>query len=833
MDTPLNLLIIEDTLADFLLIERHLQRHGLNARCRQVSTLAGLTKALQDQAWDLVLSDFNIPDMVFTETLALLRARLPEVPVILVSGMVGEEKAVGLLKLGVTDFLLKENMTRLVPAIQRAQQEAAQLLVRRSAEQALREKDQLLREISTLAHIGGWEIDTKTARFSWTEELARIHAVDPALEVTLAFLFSFYQGHWRQKMEMAMQMAQEHGAPFDLEPEIISLQGQHKWLRVVFVAAPEEGLGRARKIRGSMQDISARKRSEMMLFEQMERARVTLHSIGDAVVTTDAQGNIDYLNPVAQQLSGWSTQEALHRPLMQVLHLIDANTGLALENTSLLSDSNTYQLPAACRLIRKDGKCSDIENSATPILARDGSIIGSVLVLRDVTAAREATAKIEYQATHDALTNLPNRILAWDRLEQAIAAAKRDDTYIGVMFLDLDRFKLINDSLGHSAGDFILEQVAKRLKAAIRAVDTVGRQGGDEFIIIIPGARKRIHFVELAQKILNAVSRPYVFNRQELRMTFSIGISVYPQDGAAAEQLVKNADAAMYFAKESGRDNYQFYSAEMNHLAAQRLSFEMQLRHAMEQHEFVIHYQPKVDAIHRKLIGAEALIRWNHPQSGLLAPDNFIRIAEESGLIVPIGQWVMNEVCRQNKAWLQQGFACVPISVNLSALQFCNKFLVESLQTLLHDTGLPPALLELELTESFIMRDTEAVLHTLCKLKELGLTLSIDDFGTGYSSLSYLTRFPIDTLKIDQAFVRGLNDKGNNAAIIKAIISMAHSLQMTAIAEGVENREQCTFLETHHCDEMQGFYFSEPVPAIEFEAMLMAGFCGHGEAGSH
>jgi EAL domain-containing protein (putative c-di-GMP-specific phosphodiesterase class I) len=320
---------------------------------------------------------------------------------------------------------------------------------------------------------------------------------------------------------------------------------------------------------------------------------------------------------------------------------------------------------------------------------------------------------------------------------------------------------------------------------------------------------------------------PYFVNQQELNVTFSIGISVYPHDGSDANTLIKNADAAMYHAKEAGRDNYQFYAPEMNNKAAERLAFEGQLRHAMERQEFVVYYQPKVNVANRKLIGAEALIRWNHPHLGLLYPSNFIGIAEESGLIVPIGQWVLEQVCRQNQAWLKSGLDCVPISVNLSAIQFRNKSLVDSLRILLEETGLPPALLELELTESCIIQGSEIVIETLQSLKELGLNLSIDDFGTGYSSLSYLKRFPIDTLKIDQSFVRDIAHDENDDAIIKAIISMAHSLNMSVIAEGVETQEQFAFLEAHLCDDIQGYYFSQPVPATRFEEMLKVQWTPH------
>jgi len=816
----LNLLVIEDSLPDFLLIERHLQKNGLNAHCRQVSNFADLEARLIDMNWDAVLSDFNVPGMIFTESLALLRSRLPEIPVILISGTIGEEKAIGLLKLGVTDFLLKENLIRLVPAIRRALLEAKELREKHAIEQVLREKSQLLLEMSALAHVGGWEYDPATGTGSWTEEVARIHEEDPSSDTSATSFFSFFHGNCRERIEAAISQAIEYGKPFDLELEVVTKKGNHKWVRMVF--APRSDRGSVVKISGSSQDITDRKRGEIMLFEQKERAEVTLQSIGDAVITTDAHGIVDYLNPVAQELTGWSMEEAINQPLMNVLNVVDKIEQLPLPNPILpaLTGGKSIRLSVDCLLIRKNGGYSAIEHSTAPIRSRDGSIIGAVLVLRDVTAALESVAKIAYQATHDALTDLPNRMLARDRLEQAIGAAQREGTYVGILFLDLDRFKNINDSLGHSFGDTILVEVASRLLSVTRATDTVSRQGGDEFMIIMPNANHEENFADVARKILNTVSVPYFVNQQELNVTLSIGISVYPHDGTDANTLIKNADAAMYHAKEIGRDNYQFYAPEMNNRAAERLAFEVQLRHALERQEFVVYYQAKVNVANRKLIGAEALIRWNHPQSGLLYPGNFIGIAEESGLIVPIGQWVMEEVCRQNQAWLRSGLDCVPISVNLSAVQFRNKSLVNSLRRLLQETGLPPELLEVELTESCIIQGSESMIETLQNLKRLGLHLSIDDFGTGYSSLSYLKRFPIDTLKIDQSFVHDIAHDENDDAIVKAIISMAHSLKMSVIAEGVETQEQFAFLEAHLCDDIQGYYFSQAVPAMRFEEML-------------
>lgn len=573
---------------------------------------------------------------------------------------------------------------------------------------------------------------------------------------------------------------------------------------------------------GISSDITERKRSETILFEEKERAQVTLQSIGDAVITTDANGTIDYLNPVAQSLTGWSLEKAMGRPLMDTLTLVDESNEAPLPNplTPALTEGSVRRLPSSCLLIQRDGTRIAIEDSAAPIRGRDGRIVGAVLVFHDVSESRKITAQLAFQATHDVLTGLPNRVLLLDRLEQAIVSAQRHSHMVGVLFLDLDRFKNVNDSLGHGAGDQLLKQVVARLSLGTRAEDTVSRQGGDEFIVLVPTTTHRIYLAELAENIRKKISLPFYIDGHELSITSSIGISIYPHDGDNAETIIKNADAAMYHAKATGRDNSQFYAAEMNNRVAHRLSIESDLRRALARDEFEVYYQPKVDVSTGNLIGAEALIRWNHPQLGMVGPSGFIGVAEESGLIMPIGKWIAEEVCRQNMEWLNQGLACVPIAVNLSGIQFRDKSLADTIKKMLENCGLPSHLFALELTESTIMEGAEEVVGVLGKLKDLGISLSIDDFGTGYSSLSYLKRFPIDTLKIDQAFVRDLGKDEDDAAITKAIIGMGHSLRLAVIAEGVETREQFDFLKRHHCDEIQGNFFSRPLPAFEFAGIM-------------
>ncbi|MEQ1742169.1 MAG: EAL domain-containing protein [Candidatus Nitrotoga sp.] len=437
----------------------------------------------------------------------------------------------------------------------------------------------------------------------------------------------------------------------------------------------------------------------------------------------------------------------------------------------------------------------------------------------------EKEDKLNYLAYHDVLTGLPGRTLFHDRLVQAVTNAHRHGDKLGVLFIDLDHFKNINDSLGHHAGDMLLKQVAALFTSCMREDDTVARLGGDEFVVILASMASEDEAWMVSQKILKLMTEPFTIEARELFITCSIGIALYPKDGEDAKALLQSADGALYLAKNKGRNNAQFCTAEMNTRALERLTLENELRQAINRREFLLHYQPRVDIVSSEITGMEALVRWQHPVQGLLYPTKFIPVAEESGLIVPLGEWVLRTACEQNKAWQLAGLKPVSIAVNLSARQFKQQDLVELVSRILQETELDPSYLELELTESMVMQNVEAAIITLNQFKAIGVKLSIDDFGIGYSSLNYLKHFPIDFLKIDQSFVRDITTNLDDAIIAKIIISMAHDLGLRVIAEGVEAEEQKSFLCLHRCDEMQGYFFSMPVPAEEFEILLKEGCC--------
>ncbi|MFA7405838.1 MAG: EAL domain-containing protein, partial [Pelobacteraceae bacterium] len=441
----------------------------------------------------------------------------------------------------------------------------------------------------------------------------------------------------------------------------------------------------------------------------------------------------------------------------------------------------------------------------------------------DITARTRAESEIQQLINYDSLTGLPNRTLLHDRLHIAIAQSSRDKQLVGVLMLDLDRFKDINETLGHRAGDKLLKAVAKRLMVCIRDSDTLARLGGDEFVAILASVHHEDGITTVAKKILSVVSEPFYIDGTEIFSTCSIGIAVYPMDGEDSHALLKHADMALYQAKSVDRNNFQFFSREMNNVVLERMMLENSMRKGLERGEFFLVYQPQVDARTGRIFGMEALVRWQHPDIGLLPPDKFIGLAEENGLIIPLGEWVLRSACHQNKAWQEQGLPPVRVAVNLSARQFGQYRLDEVVAATLLETGLDPEWLELELTESSIMKDAEQSITLLKLFKDMGISLAIDDFGTGYSSLSYLKNLPISRLKIDRSFVQDITTNPDDAAIARIIIDIAHSLNLNVIAEGVETRAQMQFLSFNNCVEMQGYLFSRPVRAEEFAGLLKNG----------
>ena len=564
---------------------------------------------------------------------------------------------------------------------------------------------------------------------------------------------------------------------------------------------------------------------EEALFIEQERSAVTLNSISDAVLNIDINGKVTYLNAVAEYMTGWTGRDALGRPVTEVLQLVDAATRVPVLSPleQVLRQDCVVGLSANCLLLRRDGHECAIEDVAVPVRDRRGNVSGAVMVFHDISQAQAMTRKMSHLAQHDFLTDLPNRILLVDRLNHAMALAQRHHGKIAVLFLDLDGFKHVNDTFGHMLGDQLLQSVARRLTACVRNSDTVSRQGGDEFVIMLADDVHEQDVILIAEKILAALAAPYNIENLELQVSASIGIALYPTDGQDSETLIKHADTAMYHAKSSGRNCFQFFKDEMNLRAIERQSLEGNLRQALGRQEFVLHYQPRVNLDTGAITGVEALLRWQHPERGLMPASQFIPIAEECGLIVPIGKWVLREACRQSQAWIDAGLRLNAIAVNVSAREFREKKFADHVSSILAETGLDPRRLEIELTENELMRHGKSSAVAHATLKKMGVRLTVDDFGTGYSSLSSLRAFPIDTMKIDQSFVRDVTIDEEDAAIVSAMIGMGSSLKHRVVAEGIETKGQLAFLRERRCEQGQGDYFSRPLRADEIAELLRTG----------
>lgn len=557
------------------------------------------------------------------------------------------------------------------------------------------------------------------------------------------------------------------------------------------------------------------------LFQEKERAHVTLESIGDGVITTDVAMLVQYLNPVAEQFVGIQNSLANRQPIQRIFNIVNETTRLTVFNPieRCLAENRVIEMANHTVLIRPDGAEFSIEDSAAPIRDRGGNVIGAVMVFRDVTEKKRSEKRLDYLAYHDNLTGLPNRSLFRERLKSAIAHAKRHNLKVALLFLDLDNFKIVNDTLGHNIGDELLLEVASRLEGCIRKTDTVARWGGDEFTVILEELSNTADADGVARKIIDRLSHAIKAGSHELFVSTSIGIAVYPYDGQDINTLLKNADTAMYQGKQLGGSAYHYYTIDMNAAALAPLNIQNALRHALERCEFSIHYQPKQRLRDNAIVGMEALLRWDSNEFGSVPPIRFIPLLEQSGGIIEIGEWVMRQAVLQAKTWLDAGLRHIRVSVNISPRQFRQKDLAERILATLKETGLPAELLELELTESMLI-DNEWATRTLATLKASGIYLSLDDFGTGYSSLSYLRQYPFDVLKIDRSFVQDINiDLGDNA-LVQAIIAMAHSLGIEVIAEGVETLDQLMFLKSHGCDEIQGYWLGKPMPPEKFYTWL-------------
>ncbi len=682
-----------------------------------------------------------------------------------------------------------------------------------SLEKTLEERETRFARIQYIARLGIWDWNLEKNTLWWSDVVYRIFGLDHhEFGGTYDSFLEFVHPEDRECVKQAIDAALYLKKPFTLEHRIVLPDGSEKIIceqaEVIF-----NDTGTPIRMFGTVQDITESLHTET----ELKLADIVFKNTLEGIAITNAEGTLISVNPAFTKITGYSASEAIGKN-PRILKSYHHDDVFYKNMWNTLLEKGQWQGEIWNR--RKDGEAYLEWLTIITIKDGDGKPCNYVSVFRDITDIRQKEEHILHMAYHDPLTNLPNRLLFHDRLQQAISSALRHPKIIAIMFIDLDRFKIINDTLGHNVGDMLLQSVALRLKGAVRQNDTVSRLGGDEFVILLSEIEKAQDAALVAQKILHELSLSFTVYGHELNITASIGISVYPDDGNDVQTLMKNADTAMYHAKEHGKNAYQFYKENMNTVLFEHMLLENSLRRAIERNEFQVYYQPKIDMSSGKVSGMEALLRWQHSEIGLINPSQFIPIAEETGLIIPVGEWILRAACKQCMVWKEAGFPSLSVAVNLSSRQLKHQELLRIIKEVLDETGFDPEYLELELTESVIMHQAEKTIETLHKLKAMGIRISIDDFGTGYSSLSYLKRFPIDKLKIDQSFVHDVTTNEDDSSIVTAIIAIAQSLKLKIVAEGVETIDQLAFLKSMQCDEVQGYYFSRPLHTDAFTTFL-------------
>jgi len=692
---------------------------------------------------------------------------------------------------------------------------------RTNAEARLRHGEPDLIDAQRIAGIGSWQWDLKTDVVAFSPDLYRLLGMDSTRRaLNRADLVRCFVAESEARLKAGLDRAVLTGEPCALDIEALHPDGTRRWM-VAHCEARRNVDGRVSGLIGTMQDITERKRTEAALHVIEEQFNQLARHIPQMFwITGVAQRDVIYLSPAFEQITGYSIEsaKASSRVLVEMVHPDDRRR---VQTARKHAASGGYD--EIFRLVRRDDRSVRwVHDRAFPIRDTKGEVYRVAGIVEDITERKQAEERVLHLAHYDSLTGLPNRVLFQDRLKQTLVQAHRNQKIVGVLFMDLDGFKTINDTLGHAYGDKLLQLASNRLTQCVRGGDTVARFGGDEFALILSDLAAGQDAALVAQKLLDAIAAPFVLDANETYVTASVGITLYPVDSDGISALIKNADAAMYGAKAAGRNNYQFYTAEMNRSAQKKMFLETGLRRALEREEFVLHYQPKIDVLTGRTTGLEALLRWQSSSAGLVSPDEFISLLEETGLIMTVGSWVVRAACLQISEWQRAGVPMVPVAINISGRQFQQPGLDNLISSTLKAFNVDPCWLEIEITESSLMHKPVDAIAVLENLRALGIRISVDDFGTGYSSLSYLKRFPLNALKIDRSFVRDITVDADDAAITRAVLTLAHSLNLKVIAEGVETEEQLAFLHANHCDEAQGYLFSKPLSAADCTTLLAA-----------
>ncbi|MFA6055009.1 MAG: EAL domain-containing protein [Thermodesulfovibrionales bacterium] len=816
MKTPLQILHLEDDPNDVLLIREAIIAHGIDAEIIDAATRADFVAALEKGDYDLILADYTLPSFDGLAALSLVREKFPGLPFIFVTGTMGEEKAVETLKRGATDYVLKHNLSRLVPSIMRAMREAEEHIERKKAQEALRESEERFRTLVESAPEAIF-VQSQGCFVYLNPAMLRLLGASMPVELLGKEFMERIAPEYHKAVRERIRVQQETGKPAPLmEQEYLRLDGSRVPVETTAVAVCFQDRDAHLVF---VRDITERKRSEELLHENRARLDLALRSAGMGVWHWNIIENKRYFDDQSCYLLGinpamftGSAEEffgALHPGDLEttksaLARTIEQDVLYESEYRAVWPDGSVHYMTARGKLVR--------DNKGRPLRING--------ILWDITERKQMEEKLKYLAYYDSLTDLPNRNLFFERIDQVIEEAKDNSSSLAVVRTDINKFKSICDLYGSAVGDRVLKEVAERLSASIREGDIAAHLGNDEFGIACLGLTGSDDIIML-DKIIKDISYPLNIHGDEIILTFSTGISLYPHDGENASELLKSAGLALSIAKKEGRKTCQFYSKEMNVEASEMMLLEKQLTKAIKDEEFILHYQPYWDINTKKMVGMEALVRWQSQDKGLVPPGKFIPVLEDTGMIIEVGEWILRTAMRQVKEWQNNGYPVVPVSVNMSLVQFRQKDLAGMVKKIMKDSGYYPSLLTLEITESAFMQDIEFTKSVLTAMKEIGCSVSIDDFGTGYSSLAYLKRFPVDNLKIDISFIREMVRDPDSASIVMAIINMAHALNLKTIAEGIETEEQWNFLRLLRCDMGQGFYLSKPLPAEDFEKLLI------------
>lgn len=809
---PLHVLIIDDVENDALLLADHLQSGGLKMEWHHAENAQSVIEAMQ-QSWDIVFSDYSMPNFSGFEALKIVREHDKNVPFIFNSGTIGEETAVDAMRAGAQDYVIKGQMNRILPIVERELREAELRRQRQHSDQVLSQLSMVVKQAADSVFItdprGYFEYVNPAFEKLTGYSAEEVEGYTPAILRSGNHDRDYYRRLWKtitsgEIFKSTTINKRKNGELFYEEKVITPLKDEQ---------------GKITHYVSTGRDITERMQAE----GGRTRLAAILEATPDLVAILEPDGKLRYVNGAGRNLLGITQDENIEGRSLQEIFPEAMEEQLRGEVLPQVQSFGSWS--GETILTTADGHHMPVSQVVLAHRDNNGNIEFYSIIARDISERKQFESELQHRVNHDSLTDLPNRFYLIERLSKALSHARRTSTQVAVMFLDLNNFKRVNDSLGHAAGDMLLQQVARRLQSCMRPNDVIARHGGDEFTIMVTDLEREEGALAVIRKLHSVFELPIFVNDNELYINFSTGVALFPHDGDNVEDLLRHADTAMYRAKSSGSSQYRFYAPDMNERGHELLAMEADLRHALDKNEFLLHYQPQFDLHKGQLVGTEALIRWQHDERGLVSPADFIPLLENSGLIIPVGEWVMHEACRMHRRWRESGIVGQRISINVSASQFNDDDLLNKIRCAIKEEDMPAGALELEITENILMQDAQSAVEILQALHAQGVRTAIDDFGTGYSSLAYLKRFPLNVLKIDREFVSDLGQDKEDAAIVEASISLAQKLGLEVVAEGVETAEQLEFLCNHGCDLVQGFYMSKPLSRLQ--AMEYMSYISH------